>query len=345
MILTVMLNLNFYGDLLFCGFLPESKADYIETDSADGKYQLLLFLSDRNKQLSDLDKGNLPTDPEQLRKQMTLHCNSLSLKIQFFDIDPEICNALEEGKSTEKILALKKEIYDIVLVIHNRIIDYFRNVKKQYWLEPLDLDHRNYQSFLDQCDVVWLNSNSEWRSFPRDNKQEVYFNLYMPDEEQGVNEKDWRQLSSFITQTKPAKMRDVLLANSYKHLAQNNGRLAVIEAVIAFESALKQLLPKVIVCIPGAPEITEKEIDKVLEKAGLRAITEVVLKIIMVPVGLNNDDIETAIKAVEARNPIIHNAQRTIEITKARQYVHTIQKIIEIFEGLATQKRNLKKID
>lgn len=342
MILTVMLNLKFNGNLLFCGFLPESKTDYIEIVLEGGKYRLLLFLSDRNKQLSDLDIGNLPTEPEQLKKQMTLHCNSLSLEIQILDIDPEICNALENGKSTEKILALKQEIYNIVLNIHSRITDYFRNIKKQYWLEPLDLDSRNYQSFLDQCDIVWLNSKAEWKSFPRDIKQNVYFNLYMPDEKQGVDEKDWKQLSSFVTQIKPVKMRDVLLANSYKHLAQNNGRLAVVEAVIALESALKQLLPKAIVCIPGAPEITENEIDKVLEKAGLRAITEVVLKIIKVPVGLNNNDIEIVIKAVEARNPIIHNAQRTIEITKARQYVLTIQKTIGIFENLVTQKRHLK---
>ena len=58
----------------------------------------------------------------------------------------------------------------------------------------------------------------------------------------------------------------------------------------------------------------------------------------MVPVGLSDDDIKTILNAVEARNPIIHNTQRTIEITTARQYVRTIQKVIGIFEDWATKK-------
>jgi hypothetical protein len=333
-----MLNLNFNGNLLFNGFLPETRDDGIEFNLEDGKYNFLLFLADREKQLSYLDISNIPTDPEQLKKYINLSCNGLSMEIRISDIDPDILSALDEDQPTEKINLLKQEIYKIVLDIHGRIIDYFRDVKKQYWLEPLDLDSRNYQSFLDDCGIVWFNSNVELKKFPSEKSQTIYFNSIMPDENQGVNEKDWKQLSSFITKNKPAKMRDVLIANSFKHLSQNNGRLAVVEAVIAFESVLKQLLPKVILRLPGTPQIEEKQIDKVLEKTGLRAITEVVLKLIMVPVGLNDDDINTVINAIEERNLTIHNSQRTIDIKTAWKYVNTIQKVIGTFENWATKK-------
>jgi hypothetical protein len=49
--LTVILNLRFDHSLLFNGFLPESEEDKIEVGLIDGKYQIIIFLSDRNKQL------------------------------------------------------------------------------------------------------------------------------------------------------------------------------------------------------------------------------------------------------------------------------------------------------
>jgi hypothetical protein len=198
-----MLNLKFDGNLIFCGFLPETKGNFIEFNLKGKNYPLLLFLSKRNKQLSDLDISNIPTDAEQLKSHLTLHCNSLSVEIQLSDIDPDILSALEAGQPTEKVKLLKQEIFDVALIIHGRIIDYFRNVKKQYWLEPLNLDSRNFESFLDECDIAWLDSRAEWKKFPRNLSQTIYFNVILHDKNQGVNEKD---------------------GNNYPHLSHNKNQ-------------------------------------------------------------------------------------------------------------------------
>jgi hypothetical protein len=127
-------------------------------------------------------------------------------------------------------------------------------------------------------------------------------------------------------------MRDILIANSLKHLGEGNGRLAVVESVIALEAAIKQLLPKVIVRLPGAPKIDERDLDRVIEKAGLRTTVEVGFKMIMGSAGLAADDIKLLCDAIETRNSIIHNSRRSVDLELAQSYVNTIHNIMLSFE-------------
>jgi hypothetical protein len=135
-------------------------------------------------------------------------------------------------------------------------------------------------------------------------------------------------------------MIDVLISNSLKHWDQNNGRLAVVESVIALESAFNRFLPRAILRLPGTPQIEESQLNRLIEKAGLRIVTIVGLKMIQVQAGLSAEDIETVGEAVDARNEVVHGSRRAIEISLAKNYVSAIHKVIALLEQWAAKQKN-----
>ena len=336
MSLKLKLNLQFSGDLTFKGFLPETKADSLHFYLQERKYHVILYLSDREKQLSMLD--DIPEDPKEIERIITLYCKGLTMEIEVADVDPEIIEALEASQPTEKTEYFGREIFNLVIEIHSMIVSYFRNIMKQYWIEFLTLNPDNYQSFLDEWNTVWLGSNSKWQRFFVVRKQVLSFTSYI--HKNGVDRDTWGQISTFIEKGGRAPMRDVLIANSHQHLSQNNGRLAVVEAVTALESFIKQFLSKVILRLPGAPQIEEKQLDRLIQKTGLRLVTEVGLKMIMASADLRSEDIKIAAKAVEARNEILHGPRKGLEISLAQEYISAIERVIEKLESWTTKKKS-----
>jgi hypothetical protein len=126
----------------------------------EGKYRVRVFISDRSKQIRG--GAELPTD---LRKHLSLHCAGLTMELEVLNPAAEIVDALESGQRTEQTEDFGREIFGLALNIHNGIISYFRNIEKQSWVEPIAPDPRNWQSFLDGCETVWLDSKGRWRRF------------------------------------------------------------------------------------------------------------------------------------------------------------------------------------
>jgi len=128
----------------------------------------------------------------------------------------------------------------------------------------------------------------------------------------------------------------MLIANSLHHLDQRNGRVAVIEAVTALESAIKQLLPEVILSLPGDPQIKREELvsflDRMMKDGGFKLATKVGLEVIKASAGLEDEDIELATQAIVVRNEVLHGGRRKVKISRANQYVTAIRSVIEALE-------------
>lgn len=330
MALRLRLNLPFDEHIMFRGFLPETQNDSLRLRRE--RYCIALYLGDRTTQLAHV--SDVPSDPEELKGWQTLYCRALTMDIEVEEPDRDVVSALEAHRPTDQTEQFGREIFDVVVWAHERVVDYFRNIRKQYWLQPLRLDPRNYQSFLEQCRAVWLDSSGEWRRFLVVREQVQYVTASVP--KGGVTRQMWTDIPSFVREEKRAPMRDVLMANSLQHLEEENGRLAVVEAVAALESGVNGLLSGVIRNLPGAPQIEEELLDKLIERAGLRAATEVGLRAIQARAGLDDQEIELVVNAINARNNVLHRQQRAVEIAQARAYVSTIQKVLETLVRLGT---------
>ena len=253
------LNLPFEdGGLVFTSFLPETEADALHLRLGDDKYHITLYLSDRKRQLSGFI-GDLPNDAEQLRKHLTIGCRALTVEVEVAQPDPDVVNALEADAPTEKTERFGQNIFSVVMQVHNGVVSFCRNILKNPDLTPTSVDPRNYGNFLDACcNAHWLDSNGQWRRFIVDRRPGVLLSLTLLPK--GLDKSRWVEMASFVENGRQAPMIDVLMVNSLQHLGQENGRLALIEAVIALESAIDQLMAKAILNLPGAPQVTEKEL-------------------------------------------------------------------------------------
>jgi len=331
MSLQLKLDLPFEGDIMFSGFVPDSQADVLHLCLHEGKYRVTVCLSDPGEQLR-YGEDEL-RDPERLKRRMNIFCKSLTMEIVVAQADPDVRDALEADTPTEATARLGQELFDLVVEVHTGLIGYFRSMAQEYWLHPVAPDPRNYEHYLKHIwGVTWLDSSGAWRPFPVPRERTQHLTSHIL--ERGVDRQRWAGIRAFIEERGGlAPMREVLIANSMEHLDQNNGRLAVVEAVIALESTIRQLLGRVILALPGTPQIEEALLDKIIEKAGLRLVTQVGLKMVATLAGLDLGDIEKVIEAVEKRHSVVHGPQRDLSISLARGYVVAIRRVINTLES------------
>ena len=333
MSLHLRVDLPFEESVMFSGFLPETEADWLHLVLREGKYRVSVHLSDRRKQLSNVTDA--PQDPKELEHYMTLFSSSLSVEIEARQVDGDVVNALEAAKPTEKTEAFAREVYEVVLEVHNGLVSYFRNIAKEYWLKPLAPDPRNYRQFVrHRWGLSWLDSGDEWQRFPFTRTSTGHLTARML--EWGVDRDRWREVGPFIERGARAAMRDVLISNSLEHLSERNGRLAVVEAVIALEAAVKVLLPQVVLRRLGLEEIEgvrlEQVLDGLVRKAGLWTVTEVGVELIWTEAGLTREDVDTVRDAINVRHQVIHDPRREVDISDAYEYVGGVRRFIDALE-------------
>lgn len=334
MSLHLRLNLRFDKDIVFGEFLPESEDDRLHISLREGKYKVTLHLSDRETQLSILN--DLPKAADKLQKYMTLYCSGLTMDIEVAEVDSDVLHAVEAGQPTEETAQFGREVFNIALEVHNKLISYFRSLAKQYWLEPLVPGPHNYQDFLmDKWRLRWLDSNGEWQPFPIPPERTIELTSRI--RERGVDRDRWREMAPFIERGSRAPIRHMLIANSLQHLDQRNGRVAVTEAVTALESAMKQLLPEIVLGLPGDPQFKKEELvtllDRIMKDGGFKLATKVGLGVIKAWAGLEDEDIRLAVKAIEVRNQVLHGGQREVKVPLANKCVTAIRRIIEALES------------
>ena len=322
--LKLRMNLKFDGNLIFREFLPETDSGALHLLVSD-IYRVKIFLSDRDEQTDHV--ADLPSD---VSNHETLRCCGLTMEVDVLNVAPDVLSALDTNRPTEKTEEFGREIFELVRNVQNGLINYFRNIAKQFWLEPIAPDPRNWQNFLDSYDTVWLDSTGTWQRFLVSRKYVIHIAAEVFTG--GVDRNQWREVVAFIERGARSPMIDTLISNSLKHLDENNGRMATLESVIALEAAINRLLPKVISRLPGAPQIEPSQISKLIEKAGLRATATVGLMLIQTPAGLNPEDIQIVGEAINARNNVVHNQGRLVEVALARQYVGAIRRVIATFD-------------
>lgn len=338
MSLKLKLNLQFDEPLLFRGFLPEAESDFLRLYLQDRKCNVTLYLSNRQTQLSPFDV--VPSDSEQLKESRnTINTHGLTLELDFITPNPDVVSALEAEQPTEKLRAFVQETFDLVVRIYNGIIEYLRNIEKQYWLRPILYETYRYVIFLANANVYWLDTNGNWREFPKPNISQYPLETRITgpdvtlDRDTAINRDKWINevpmfLGEFIENRKRAKSIDSFIANAYCHLEQQNNSLAIIEAVRALEQFIKNRLPKVICDLTQTRELAveEREIDSLFKKAGITAVTLLVFGLMGRGMGLASEDIVYIQRAIELRNEILHFARDRVEFSEANKCVSAIHR-------------------
>jgi hypothetical protein len=344
----VRLRLWFPKPLVFRGFLPETEAEGLHLRLNEGRYLATICMSDRKTQSANV--SDIPSSPEELERYVELFCRGLTMEIEITEIDAEVLAALEANRITEKTEEFGRDLSQVVISVYNSMIDYFRNIAREYWLEPLTLSPyswRSPQGHFNGWRAVWLDAKGKWRRLLIGEDVD-YASTSLAGKNDYVDKGKWFEIASFIESGKQAPMITVLIANSLQHLGQLNSRLAVVEAVAAMEAYIKFFLPKLLLLLPdaakkltnqireaqGLPESTtiqEGHVAKFVESKGLRGTVDEVFEIIRTEAGLSTEDVRDVREAINERNLVLHSSKRKVEIPKARSYVSAIDRVLTTF--------------
>lgn len=352
LLMLVSLKLRFPELLVFRGFLPETKAGGLHLRLNGGRYLATIYMSDRKTQSANV--SDIPDSPEELARYVELFCKELTMEVEVTEVDPEVLAALEDGRTTEKTEEFGRDLSEAVIRVYNGLIDYFRNIGREYWLEPITISPyawRSPQGRFNGWRAVWLDARGKWRRLLV-GMDEDFRSTSLAGKNDYVDQGRWREVVAFIEAGKRAPMTTVLIANSLLHLSQDNDRLTVVEAVTAVEAYINTYLPKLLLRLPeagrklaeqirkeqGLPDasaIEERHVKKLLENKGLRGTVDEVFTIMASEVGLSNDDVGDVREAIDERNLVLHGSKREVGIAKAKRYVSTIDRVLTTFRGVA----------
>lgn len=379
MSLQLRLRLPFERGIVFSGFVPNTKDDGLQLCLGDGNYRVSVHLVDPDKQrqfttgfelmaerfsgrrgIKDLviiDKLQQPTVmfKQAPGESLPQHCNGLTMEIEVMEPNPDVVRALEAGEITDETKEFGEKIFAIVVKIYDGLVSYFRNIARQYWLEPVLVSRINCHWFLWMCDTEWLDSGGKWQAF-LSGPQGQYFGS-STSVAAGVDQGMWAEIPLFITeQGGRASMPDILIANSFQYLSQQDGNMAVVEAVAALESAMKTIVSDVVKGLVENPQagkeggatpedtytekLIAKLVDNVVKDAGLTVGAKVGLAMIRASAGSTNKDIEltdkhieTIVQAIEVRNRLMHGIRRNlVPVKTAQKYLDAICAAIATLE-------------
>lgn len=261
-------------------------------------------------------------------------CRVLRLAMTL-DAPDDVSHALltsAPNATTEKWGATLLAATDRVL---SAVIDYTRNIRKQFWLEWIESDRDlSIQESLDRwnAQLVLDTHTRELRVQPG-----ITMTLAIPSRGNPLSAADLEAMTAFVERGKASPAWQEFDANALRERAWNNHRSAVVEAATAYESALKTMYPRVVLAHLGNAEVTRAEVDKLIEKAGVRATSAVLVKLTLHRLGWSEETIERLHKALHLRNTLIHNSKRRPDRLEAIAAVSIIHKALS---DLAASERD-----
>ncbi|MGA2698629.1 MAG: hypothetical protein ABSE74_03205 [Methanoregula sp.] len=233
----------------------------------------------------------------------------------------EILRKFEVTKLSQKeetaLKTFQSEIRTIIQQISENLIKNIRNHFGQWWIsENIPYDENSFNT------ILWLDSDGKWKLIgPK--IVFVNFNVHIT----GLSKYNWYELGERLKNNTKPDMIDIMIANAFAHIDNNNGRIAIVEAVASLEATIKRCLPSLLAQIAD-PQIPENLLDHAVEKMGLRLTTNIFFTHLSKKVGLDPNDCLNCLDAIDIRNKIIHNQKRTVTLEKARDDVSAIYRII-----------------
>ncbi len=232
----------------------------------------------------------------------------------------EVMVGLTGGSIDPHTMEYGSRLLETVLRVQGSLVHLLRLSHNQFWLKGENpwTEPENLQGWLDLLEAVWLHPEEGWKRLVLGDRM-LSISIY---EWGGISKAAWMGLGekvSQLTQRREIPLWEILCANSVELLAKGNFRVAIVEVVTALEIIVKRNLRARLIATV-ADDAGLRVIDKLVERAGLRAATELLL-------AMNDQTAEakTIMTAIELRNQIIHSSRRRISFEEARSCINGVR--------------------
>ena len=257
-------------------------------------------------------------------------CTAIRLSLQISAPD-EVAADLRAGARTVATEDWGKGLLAAFDRVMSAVVDYARNVKKQFWIERFEVDpYASVDELLRRLKArIIIDGYARELSL----SPGISMTIGLPRRGNAIADEDHAAFVAFVEKGKPSAAWQEFDSNALRERAWDNHRAAVIEAVTAFESLVKRLYPRVVLKQFGEGEIKQAELETLFEKAGLRTTVSVFVKLTLRRTGWSEEQIDYLYDAINLRNELIHNGRRRPDRQRAITAVSAIHKGITELEA------------
>lgn len=302
-------GVNEYNGPTFHRFLPNNKFDKLEKelDTLEG---VISFWFERRGEKKDgfikyiYNKNQV--EEEDISRQAILDGGLLFGEVTISKVPVELQQVLESNKTGDvEYTSFGKKVVKEIIKHSNNLINIFRDLFRQHWIESLEIWDSRTKSLGTFCQYdlsmqYSLDNGVTWSKFvPDKERHEVHgTSNIIEDYSDFILEKDWTVIKNLFENDFKPLTASFFLSQANETFNKGDLKKAFIEAVTALEKAMKHVLkenPKITNSISGT-------IQSFLElplpsKFGL---------ISLLCDSIDANDIENSVKAIEIRNKVVH---------------------------------------
>jgi hypothetical protein len=226
----------------------------------------------------------------------------------------------------------------LTLTYLNRLINYARSIKGQYWLQeyPLDKAEGLYAVNLDFKARALI--DSEWvRWFP-DVRQLVIGRVGgCQDRDRFIDKDSWPQVKQFVTSKRRTSLVWELLAGAEWLAGMGHRRSALTEAITALETAISEFSNQPKAEETFGPLISERmnvvSLESCIKRMGLSGTIHYLFPVIFTEEKMPTEVLSHCQEAMLQRQNVVHNAQRDVQEDKLSMYLEAIRKMCRLLEA------------
>lgn len=295
---------------LFHRWLPDGEKDAIVLQIKMAKAELKLWFERYgfvDRDFIRFDKERREVDANIMAKQAILDAGTLKGLLSIRNATEEEITILQSSeKGDPNYEALGKRIVNLLYPPLSSFIDILRINYGQYWIRSLEKWDSREHSLGSYCglrlNLQWSTDESEtWTPFVPNEPMGEVRTIVLIDRryDEYITQEDWHNLGETMKRGYVPSPAASMLLRTHQYLDQGSLKYAFIEGVSALEIAISEF-------IRGQLEEIEDLITSARSFRQLPLATQIT--ILGSTLCKNNlDDVQSAVKAIDTRNKIIHD--------------------------------------
>ena len=250
-----------------------------------------------------------------------------------------------DGPYQQEYRELGQKVYHLVLAYLNRLINYARTIKGQYWLQEYPLNKADGLFAVNQLFNARVRVDSEWVKWFPDVRQLVIGRVGgCQDQERFIDKDSWPRVKEFITSKQRTSLVWELLAGAERLVGIGHRRSALTEAITALEIAISEFS-----CQPNAEEafgplkserMNVTSLKKWIEHMGLSGTIYYLFPVIFSEEKMPTNILKECQEAILQRENVVHNAQRDVQEEKISMYLEAIRRMCRLLEANQCRETN-----
>lgn len=242
-----------------------------------------------------------------------------------------------EGVYQQEYRTLGQKVYTLTLTNLNRLINYARSIKGQFWLQEYPIDMAEGLSGVNLRFKSRVLIDSEWYRWFSDVRHLVILSgSQSNDDNRFITQDTWPEVMEFVSSVRRSPLVWELLAGSEWLVGVGHRRSALTEAVTALESAISEFVNRPDVEEAFKPRMTERmnvtSLKNWYKRIGLSGTMNYLFPLIFPEDKLPTEILKGCQNAVMERQNVVHNGQRDVSKDKLTIHINSIKRLCWILE-------------